>query len=488
MSNFILDNKKKGILTLISAVLMHLLTGNLFSFPNFIPYYKSFLYYHNGNIEKVSDSQLYFVAPVGIFIHNTLPSVTGFLDNLLGTRILYIIGSISLLISQLLIYNFIDYYIIIIAYGLFGICGSLTYFQTLKNCWKYFPDKKGLISGIVFSSFGLSSFIFTSLGDFIINPNDEQKGDKGHYSEELSDKFLIYIKVFIICIISMGTISCILCFPYKEESKKENDIYENNEIIKDVSATDNENLDNNENNYNIGMKEDNKKEENDNLTLKESLLSLDFFLCLTVAGCTLIYGFLLTNTYRNFGTIKLSKYEKALKYLSKAFTLLNTFSRLVWGFIFDKIGFKILYIIVCVNQLICAGLIYNSSENIVTYFIIVCLGVLSYAGHIILFPNLIHHKFGVDNSVIILGICGIFGGISALIGPILTNIVNEPKDYLMIYLIGGAPTIASLLITCFIKDEKLQKKKNVQLVEEEDALMKERETNNYEETVTKDKE
>ena len=487
MVNSILDNKKKGILTLISAVLINLLTGNLFSFPNFIPYYKSFLYYRNGKIEEVSDKQLYYVAPVGIFIHNTLPSVTGLLDQMVGTRILYIIGSISLLISQLLMYNFIDYYIIIISYILFGLCGSLTYFQSLKNCWKYFPDKKGLISGIIFSSFGLSAFIFTSLGDYIINPKDDHKNKDGYYSEEISEKFLTYIKVYIICIISMGTISCLLCFPFKEESLKESDNPENIEINKDISVTDNGNSENDENHYSVVIKEETKMEENDNLTLKESLLSLDFFLCLTVAGCTLIYGFLLTNTYRNFGSITLKGYETELKYLSKAFTLLNTFSRLVWGLIFDKIGFKFLYIIVCVNQLICGGLIYISSKKIVTYFIVVCFGVLSYAGHIILFPNLIHHKFGVDNSVVILGICGIFGGISALVGPILTDIIENNEDYLKIYLIGVAPTIASLLITCFIKDERLQKNKTMHLVDEEDVLMKEGDTNNHKELDSKDK-
>jgi len=122
---------------------------------------------------------------------------------------------------------------------------------------------------------------------------------------------------------------------------------------------------------------------------------------------------------------------------------------------------------------------YTSSGNIVTYFIVVCFGVLSYAGHIILFPNLIHHKFGVDNSVVILGICGIFAGISAIIGPILTKNISNNEDYLKIYLIGAAPTAASLLITCFIKDEKLQKKnKIIKLEEEKDVLMKEEDINN----------
>ena len=91
----------------------------------------------------------------------------------------------------------------------------------------------------------------------------------------------------------------------------------------------------------------------------------------------------------------------------------------------------------------------------ITYFIIVCLGVLSYAGHIILFPNLIHNKFGVDNSVILLGICGIFAGIAAIICPILTYFINDLEDYLITYLLGVSPSIVSLILTIFIKTERI---------------------------------
>ena len=100
--------------------------------------------------------------------------------------------------------------------------------------------------------------------------------------------------------------------------------------------------------------------------------------------------------------------------LSKVFTLLNTFSRIIWGIICDRFKFKIPYLIIIINQIICGVLIYFSSSNLYTYFIVVCLAVISYAGHIILFPNLIHTKFGVENSVILLGICGIFAGNSVL--------------------------------------------------------------------------
>ena len=65
---------------------------------------------------------------------------------------------------------------------------------------------------------------------------------------------------------------------------------------------------------------------------------------------------------------------------------------------------------------------------------------------------MIHTKFGVDKSVYLLGICGIFSGIAALIGPILTIFVlKQKKDYLIVYLVGAAPTIVSLFISIFIK-------------------------------------
>ena len=184
------------------------------------------------------------------------------------------------------------------------------------------------------------------------------------------------------------------------------------------------------------------------------IFSLEFVKCLSITGCTQIFGYLLTNTYRNFG-IEKKLDENGMHILSKVFTLLNTFSRIIWGIICDKFKFRIPYLIVIINQIICGCLIYFSAEKLLTFFIVVCFGVLSYSGHIILYPSLIHSKFGVENSVILLGICGIFVGIAALIGPLLTFFVKELEDYLITYLVGVAPSIVSLLLTILIKTERI---------------------------------
>jgi hypothetical protein len=176
-----------------------------------------------------------------------------------------------------------------------------------------------------------------------------------------------------------------------------------------------------------------------------------------MVGCSLLFGFLLTNTYRPLG-VSMHLDELGIQTLSKVYSLLNTFSRLLWGFLYDKFGFKYPYRFVCINQIICSSLIYLSASSIYTYFVCCCFGVLSFSGHIILFPNLVTKKFGIDNSVALLGVCGLLGGTTCLLGPVLTSsIIKNNSDYLKTYIIAGSTTIVSLILTFIIKIEKMKK-------------------------------
>ena len=445
------NNKVKGICSIISAILMRFLTGNLLTFPNVISYYEVFADH------KFSKNQLYFVAPAGIFTFNALTSVSGMFDDKYGTRVSNFIATVLLIAYQLLMYFFKVYPVLIISYILLGLAMSLTYFPSLRNCWHYFPERKGLISGILFSFSGLGPFIFTSLADGIVKTDDKE----GKNEEQIVKSFKLYLLIVLICIIVLGISACVLCFPYE----KVDEYIAGLKLLPDEDDEDQSPKDekNNSDEAKNEEKEQLNEKQKKNQELKEALCSKDFALCLILSICTLIFGFLLTNTYRTFGEVSFikgsggesdEKNRKILKALSKVFTLLNTVSRIIWGPISDRVSFKILYPIVCIIQIICGATIYFSASNITAYFIIANLGVLSYAGHVTLFPSLINTKFGVEKSVFLLGICGIFNGIAALIGPILTIFaLKEKKDYLIVYLVGAAPSIVSLFISIFIKIE-----------------------------------
>ena len=308
------SQKVKGYLSLVAAILIHFLIGNLFAFPNLIPYYQSYLYYEYGNQEKISLIQLYFIAPSGIFIHKTFPSFIGLVDKKIGLRILTILATISLFLSCVLLYFSVQYYLVLFSYILYGFASCSTYYTSLRNCWKYFPNRKDLISGLIFSSFGLSSFAFTSIADLIINPDNIPKDGK-YYSKQISYRFLKYIRVFTICSVVIGAISSILCFPYEDENK----IINNKNTLND-SIISKSNIKNN------------KIIDEEEVPLKKMILSAEFVKCLSIAACTLTFGFLLGNTYRNFG-IENKLDESGMHTLSKVYTLLNTFSRILWGII-----------------------------------------------------------------------------------------------------------------------------------------------------------
>ena len=348
------NNKIKGICSVISGMLMRFLTGNLQTFPNLITYYEAFSGY------KFSKNQLYFVAPVGIFTFNALTFVMGFLVEKFGKRVCFIIAFVCLLAHQLLMYFAKIYAVLIISYILLGIATALTYMQSLVNCWKYFPEKKGLISGLLFSFSGLGTFIFTSIADGVVKSDDKE----GKKNEQIIKTFKLYLLIVLLFIIVFGISASILCFPYV----KVDEYIAGLSLIPDEESEDQIPKDEKPNS-DESKEKDKNKEKKDGKTLKEFILSIDFLLCLIMSICTLIFGFLLTNTYRTFGDISFikntpesystdEKMRKHLKALSKVFTLLNTVSRMVWGPISDRIGFKILYLIICINQIICGATIY----------------------------------------------------------------------------------------------------------------------------------
>jgi OFA family oxalate/formate antiporter-like MFS transporter len=59
---------------------------------------------------------------------------------------------------------------------LYGMCGGLgvgiAYMIPIYTSWYHFPDRKGLVSGIIMSGFGLGIFIFNILTTNWINPTN----------------------------------------------------------------------------------------------------------------------------------------------------------------------------------------------------------------------------------------------------------------------------------------------------------------------------
>ena len=89
----------------------------------------------------------------------------------------------------------------------------------LKTLWKYYPEKKGLCTGIVLAAFGFSAMIFNKISDNIINPNKEEIDRQTQfYSEEVGLNVPKYYLASSVIILTAGLLSVLLLFQYEDET------------------------------------------------------------------------------------------------------------------------------------------------------------------------------------------------------------------------------------------------------------------------------
>ena len=110
-------------------------------------------------------------------------------------------------------------------YGtLSGIGTGMTYMIPLVCCMEYFPNNKGLISGIIMGSYGLGSFIFNIVATKIVNPNGENATIKTNdpnlnlFPSEVANRVPMLLR--ILCMIWVGLVllsACLISIPPKRK-------------------------------------------------------------------------------------------------------------------------------------------------------------------------------------------------------------------------------------------------------------------------------
>ena len=140
------------------------------------------------------------------------------LENLLGLRFSVLSSILIQYTSILLIIIFTNNpYFIMLSVGLFNIGNGLSHLPSIKNCWKYFPNRQGLILGIILSGSGLSSFALTYISEFIIINPEREESKNGIFPDNINNNFKLYLYKCGIFIFLCGIISFFLSFEYKEE-------------------------------------------------------------------------------------------------------------------------------------------------------------------------------------------------------------------------------------------------------------------------------
>ena len=163
---------KNGILSIIGAVFHKLVTIPMMIFSGFSTYMISYLRYYQGpNENPISLNYTYFIMPIISITMGFGMPFSGVLEFKLGTKLAIVYSSLFLVLSSIIQYFSKRIALNLFAIFIYAVGSSLSVALTAKNACMYFPTRRGMISGfLAFVSSAFSSALNILGEKIIINP------------------------------------------------------------------------------------------------------------------------------------------------------------------------------------------------------------------------------------------------------------------------------------------------------------------------------
>jgi MFS transporter, OFA family, oxalate/formate antiporter len=251
----------------------------------------------------------------------------------------------------------------------------MTYSTTIACCQKWFPDKRGFITGIIVSALGFGGVIFTPIAQFLIS---KYGGGIAGIGELVTFKWLAVIFLFV-CTIGGSFVNN----PPKDYSPK-------------------------------GWTPPTPKAgiKNQDFTPLEALKTPQFYAITFTLLLACMAGLMMIA----FGKT-IAGYQPELKEIAvagvMAVTLFNSFGRLFWGWISDKLGRRNTILILLLSTAVLILLVKLVVTSLLFFVLVAAIGFL-YGGYLGTFPAITSDYFGSKHVGMIYGMVLLGFGIGAV--------------------------------------------------------------------------
>ncbi|MGB4649689.1 MAG: OFA family MFS transporter [Acetivibrionales bacterium] len=302
-----------------------------------------------------------------------------------------------------------------LTYGILGGIGmGLAYTTTIACCQKWFPDKRGLVTGIIVSALGFGGLVFTPVAEMLI----ETYG--------VLNTFSILGVVFFV--VNVAGSFFIINPPegYKPEgwtppTPKEGVIRQS-------------------------------------FTPSEALKTPQFymvtfaFMCATAAGSMMIPMAKILGLQPDSGLTN----EAAVAGVM-IITGFNSFGRLFWAGISDKLGRKkVLLILLVIAALSIVGVSFTKAYLMLAFIAVIGF---SYGGFLGVFPALTADFWGTKNVATIYGMILLGFGIGAVVSSYVVAYFSAAKAFTTAFVIAAAAAVVGFAIIALLKAPGLKAEK-----------------------------
>ena len=192
----------------------------------------------------------------------------------------------------------------------------------------------------------------------------------------------------------------------------------------------------------------------ENYKLLFSLITSYPFLQLTsVFFFTKLFGIIELSSIKNFGALN-GYNEEFLWYGTFIFKLTNFLCFPVWGYLFDKIGFKRFYRIIITMEIVISSICYYISTNKFGFIIYCIISAFVNSASKAIGPTNFSIIFEDEKGALLFGISCFLTNAFYIFRPLISNLLTEKIYYLIIYLIITLFSMLGFIILCFFIDEK----------------------------------
>jgi hypothetical protein len=164
------NNQWQGVLAILGGVMIHLACGSMYIWGNLISYLPASLKYWGGKDGGgLPDAQL--VLPLILVSQMAGMPLGPVLERQLGPRVTALVGAAMMFagvftssyVTQLL--PFVGLYSVV-----FGLGVGIAYQMPFLTGGRWFPQKKGMVTGAIISGMGGSAFLLNMLSTRLVNP------------------------------------------------------------------------------------------------------------------------------------------------------------------------------------------------------------------------------------------------------------------------------------------------------------------------------
>lgn len=405
----------KAISCVIGAILINLTLGTFYSIGNVFPYIASYMRKRPGNKEDITTEHGTWITAAFLLGQGLFIIVGAFIENRFNSRIACIVGCLIHCASTFMTIWALDngFAAVVIIYG-FGSglgCGS-AYISSIIAAQKWFPQCKGIFTGVIVAGFGLGGLIFTSAQTLYMNPKNKKADEFGYFDqtvyERVPDLFLYMGITFTVA----QSIGCILAFPPPQTehhtvapaSPDPSTTIFNGDLIPNMKSF------SSAFNYRV-------------------LYVVGFMMMLVAPGVTFV-----NSLGKRFGQSYI-KDDSFLATIVAISAVANATGRFTWGFLIEKFAFSTCFLIkvLLFSTLVILfpfGFILSSRALYTIWMLGLFFG---FSGTFVLFPVFIEQIFGSKYHGLIYGIlyvCMAFSSIltSALIGSIVAPALESKTN------------------------------------------------------------